>query len=114
MVAGLTPAALDGDSLATAIGRQADRLQAETGIAVTVVADPDLPSLGPDGVSVQANDLPETQLTPDTDYAALAKACGGTGQTVRTPQDMGEAIQWALGEADQGRCAVLDVRLPQP
>jgi acetolactate synthase I/II/III large subunit len=70
--------------------------------------------LYPDGVSVRANDFPETQLTPNTDYAALAKACGGTGQTVETPQDMGEAIGWALGEADQGRCAVLDVRLPQP
>lgn len=45
MVAGLTPAALD-DSLTNAIARQADRLRAETGIAVTVVADPKLPALG--------------------------------------------------------------------
>jgi acetolactate synthase-1/2/3 large subunit len=70
--------------------------------------------LYPDGVSVQTNDFPETQLTPDTDYAALAKACGGTGRTVHTPQDMDDAVRWALAEADQGRCAVLDVRLPQP
>lgn len=70
--------------------------------------------LYPDGVSVRANDFPETQLTPDTDYAALAKACGGTGQTVHRPQDMGDAIRWALAEADQGRCAILDVLLPQP
>jgi acetolactate synthase I/II/III large subunit len=70
--------------------------------------------LYPDGASVQANDFPETQLTPDADYVALAMACGGTGQTVHTPQDMGEAVRWALSEADRGRCAVLDVRLPQP
>jgi acetolactate synthase I/II/III large subunit len=70
--------------------------------------------LYPDGVSVRANDFPETQLTPDTDYAALAEACGGSRKIVHTPQDMGEAIRWALANTDQGRCAVLDVRLPQP
>ena len=68
----------------------------------------------PDGASVQANDFPQTQLTPDSDYVALAMACGGTGQTVHTPQDIGDAVRWALSEADQGHCAVLDVRLPQP
>jgi acetolactate synthase I/II/III large subunit len=71
-------------------------------------------SLYPDGVSVQDNDFPETQLTPETDYAALAKACGGAGQTVHTPQDMGDAIRWALDEVNEGNCAVLDVHLPQP
>jgi len=70
--------------------------------------------LYPDGASVQANDFPETQLTPDTDYAALATACGGAGQVVHMPQEMGEATRWALNEVDHGRCAVLDVRLPQP
>jgi acetolactate synthase-1/2/3 large subunit len=70
--------------------------------------------LYPDGISVRADDFPETQLTPDTDYAALAKACGGAGQTVHTPQEMSDAIRWAFTQADQGRCAVLDVHLPQP
>lgn len=70
--------------------------------------------LYPDGVSVQTNAFPETQLTPDTDYAALATACGGAGRAVHTPHDMGDALRWALSEADHGRCAVLDVRLPQP
>lgn len=70
--------------------------------------------LYPDGASVQANDFPETQLTPDTDYVALAKASGGTGQPVHAPEDMEDAIRWALAQVDQGRCALLDVRLPQP
>ncbi|OBI96244.1 thiamine pyrophosphate-requiring protein [Mycobacterium sp. 1465703.0] len=70
--------------------------------------------LYPNGVSVRENDFPETRLTPDTDYAALAKACGGSGRSVQTAAEMSEAIKWALAEADQGRCAVLDVRLPQP
>lgn len=70
--------------------------------------------LYPDGSSLRANDFPETQLTPETDYAAPANACGGAGRTVHTPQDVKDALRWALAEADQGRCAVLDVRLPQP
>lgn len=69
--------------------------------------------LYPQGISVRDNDFPETRLTPETDYAALARACGGSGRDVHTPAQMCEAIGWALGEAGQGRCAVLDVRLPQ-
>lgn len=46
MVAGLSPPALGDNSLANAIARQAQRLAAQTGIAVTVAADPDLPALG--------------------------------------------------------------------
>jgi acetolactate synthase-1/2/3 large subunit len=70
--------------------------------------------LYPDGVSVRTNEFPETQLMPDTDYVALAKACGGTGQAVHAARDMTDAIRWALTEADKGSCALLDVRLPQP
>jgi len=75
-----------------------------------------LPVMGlyPNGTSVRENDFPETRLTPDTDYAALAKACGGSGRSVHAPAEMSEALEWALTETDQGRCAVLDVRLPQP
>ncbi|WP_254658386.1 thiamine pyrophosphate-dependent enzyme, partial [Mycobacterium avium] len=69
--------------------------------------------LYPQGISVRDNDFPETRLTPETDYAALARACGGSGRDVHTPAQMREAIGWALDEAGQGRCAVLDVRLPQ-
>lgn len=66
------------------------------------------------GISMRENDFPETRLTPDTDYAALARACGGSGRSVTTPAEMREAIGWALAEADEGRCTVLDVQLPQP
>ncbi|KAA8970155.1 thiamine pyrophosphate-requiring protein [Mycobacterium sp.] len=70
--------------------------------------------LYPHGVSVRADDFPETQLTPDTDYAALAEACGGSGRTVRTPQELADAVGWALAETERGRCVVLDVVLPHP
>ncbi len=43
MVAGLTPAALDGGSLAAAIQRQCQQLSAEMGITVTMYTDPNLP-----------------------------------------------------------------------
>lgn len=67
-----------------------------------------------DVFSLQQNDFAEPQLAPDTDYAALAEACGGAGRVVDSPQHMEEAIRWALAETGQGRYAVLDVRLPQP
>jgi signal transduction histidine kinase len=46
MVADLAPAALDDSSLPAAIRRLADRLSAETGIAVTVDVGRELPALG--------------------------------------------------------------------
>ena len=47
---------------------------------------------------MRANDFPETELTPDTDYAALAKACGGAGATVQNLGEVADAIRWALAE----------------
>jgi signal transduction histidine kinase len=46
MVAELTPSALDNESLPAAIERQCDRFSTETGVAVTVRTDDDLPPLG--------------------------------------------------------------------
>jgi signal transduction histidine kinase len=46
MVAELTPAALDEGSLPAVIGRQCERLSAETGVAVTMRSDDELPLLG--------------------------------------------------------------------
>jgi signal transduction histidine kinase len=46
MVAELTPAALDEGSLPAVIGRQCERLSAETGVAVNMRSDDELPLLG--------------------------------------------------------------------
>jgi signal transduction histidine kinase len=46
MAAELTPAALDEGSLPAVIGRQCERLSAETGVAVTMRSDDELPALG--------------------------------------------------------------------
>jgi acetolactate synthase-1/2/3 large subunit len=71
-------------------------------------------SLYPDGAAVAAQDFVETELTPETDYALLAQACGGVGRVVDSPGDVADAVRWALDESGRGRCAVLDVRLPAP
>jgi acetolactate synthase I/II/III large subunit len=64
--------------------------------------------------SVRANDFPKSELTPDTDYAALAKACGGAGATVQNLGEVADAIRWALARTGEGRCAILNVLLPRP
>jgi signal transduction histidine kinase len=46
MVAELTPSALDEGSLPAVIGRQCERLSAETGVAVTMRSDNELRALG--------------------------------------------------------------------
>jgi acetolactate synthase-1/2/3 large subunit len=68
--------------------------------------------LYPGGASARRQDFPETDLTPETDYALLAQACGGVGRVVEWPGDAGDALAWALEQAAAGCSAVLDVRLP--
>ena len=70
--------------------------------------------LYPKGAAAAADDFPETELSPAIDYVLLARACGGDGRVVEAPRDLGDALTWALGEADHGRCTVLDARLPRP
>jgi acetolactate synthase-1/2/3 large subunit len=71
-------------------------------------------NLYPDGAAAAARDFPETELTPELDYALLARACGGDGAVAGTPADVEEIVRWALDVATRGRCAVVDVRLPRP
>jgi acetolactate synthase-1/2/3 large subunit len=71
-------------------------------------------NLYPDGAAAAAQDFSETELTPELDYALLARACGGDGRTAETPAEVEEAVRWALDVAQGGQCAVVDVRLPPP
>jgi acetolactate synthase-1/2/3 large subunit len=43
---------------------------------------------------------------PDTDYAAIARACGAWAERVERPGEIGEAIRYAIG---QDRPAVIDI-----
>jgi acetolactate synthase-1/2/3 large subunit len=69
--------------------------------------------LYPRGASVAADEFPETELSPDTDYALLARACGGEGRRVDSASEVGDAVRWALAESARGRSVVLDCQLPK-
>ncbi len=71
-------------------------------------------TLFPEGAARRANSFPETRLGGSLDYAALARACGGEGLVVGHPDQIGDALRTALAATAQGRCAVIDARLPPP
>src|SRR5918999_4830252 len=68
--------------------------------------------LYPKGSADAENDFPETDLTPAADYVQLARAYGGDGEVVERPEDLPAALERCLRIQDDGRCAVIDVRLP--
>lgn len=70
--------------------------------------------LFPDGAARRGNTFPETRLDGPLDYAALARACGGEGLVVERPDQVPGALERALACTRQGRCAVIDARLPEP
>lgn len=71
-------------------------------------------ALFPEGAARRANAYPETVLGGSLDYAALARACGGEGLVVERPDQLGDALGQALAATTEGRCAVIDARLPPP
>jgi acetolactate synthase-1/2/3 large subunit len=70
--------------------------------------------LYPEGAAVRHGDFPETQLEPALDYVGLARACGGEGEVISRPAEMGPALERALACTASGKCVVLDVQLPVP
>jgi len=70
--------------------------------------------LYPEGAAVRHGDFPETRLEPALDYVGLARACGGEGEVVSRPAEMGPAVERALACTASGKCVVLDVLLPVP
>jgi thiamine pyrophosphate-dependent acetolactate synthase large subunit-like protein len=46
---------------------------------------------------------------PDTDFAAIARACGLEGLTVRGPEDLAEATRWLAGKRD--RSLLIDAKV---
>ena len=48
-----------------------------------------------------AGHLLSTVVFPDTDFAAIARACGLEGLTVRRPEDLEPATRWLAGERDK-------------
>jgi signal transduction histidine kinase len=85
MVAGMSPAALDEQSLPAAIRRQCDRLSAETGITVTMSVNPDLPALGmaTDVVLLRAAQEALANIRRHAQATAVRIDLAGTGDGVR-------------------------------
>ena len=46
---------------------------------------------------------------PETDFAAIARACGLEGLTVRKPEDLAPAGEWLAG--DRGKALLIDAKI---
>ncbi len=68
--------------------------------------------LFPDGAAEKHRSFPETVLSPQPDYARLAEALGGHGETVKHPDEVAGALNRALEAQADGRCAIIDAHLP--
>ena len=65
--------------------------------------------LFPDGYSAQAGDVVGTRFEDPPDFAALARACGASGETVAEADQVLPALQRGMAAVDQGRCAVVTI-----
>jgi acetolactate synthase-1/2/3 large subunit len=68
--------------------------------------------LYPGGAADAEGSFPETDLDPAPSYTDLARAYGGDGRVVRSPEELPAALDYCLGLEADGRCGVIDVRLP--
>jgi acetolactate synthase I/II/III large subunit len=67
--------------------------------------------LFPDGVSAGQGDAVGTRFRGAPDFAAVARACDAHGETVERREDLVPALTRALKTLDDGRSAVVDVRI---
>lgn len=65
----------------------------------------------PGGEAVKSGRFVGTQIAPRPDYAALARAFGGTGERVQRPAEVRPALQRALAASAEGQLALVDVTL---
>jgi len=70
-----------------------------------------IPRHYPDGFAVKAQKFAGTSITPNPDYAMLARAFDGVGETVERPSDVRAALSRGLDAVRAGRLAIVDVRL---
>jgi acetolactate synthase-1/2/3 large subunit len=65
----------------------------------------------PSGYALHGNNPYGRVIEPTPDYAAMAPAFGAHGECVTDPGQLESAIRRALDVVEQGRLALLDVRL---
>jgi acetolactate synthase I/II/III large subunit len=68
--------------------------------------------LYPGGAAEAEGSFPETDLAPAPSHVDLARAYGGDGRVVRSADDLPEAVEHCLALQADGRCGVIDIRLP--
>lgn len=70
-----------------------------------------IPRHYPGGWAVTSKTFVGTSITPDPDYAAVARAFGGYGETVEDPGRVRPALLRGLHAVANGQAALLDMRL---
>jgi acetolactate synthase-1/2/3 large subunit len=68
--------------------------------------------LYPGGAADAEGTFPETGLAPAPSYPGLARAYGGGGRVVDSPAEIAAAVEECLALQAEGRCGVIDIRLP--
>jgi acetolactate synthase I/II/III large subunit len=68
--------------------------------------------LYPGGAGEKEGSFPEADLSPAPDYVGLATAYGGGGRVVSDTAELADAVEYCLALEADGRCSVLDIRLP--
>jgi len=69
--------------------------------------------LFPDGASVEQGSVVGSSFAQPPDQALVARACGASGETVSQLSELVPAISRGMQAVDEGRCAVVSVRIAQ-
>jgi len=70
-----------------------------------------IPQHYPDGWAVKSQTFAGTSITPNPDYAALARVFGGHGERVEKPAEVRAALVRGLQAVAAGQLTILDMRL---
>ena len=70
-----------------------------------------LPKYYPEGWAMKTKTFVGTSITPSPDYAAIARAFSGFGETVEEPAEVRPAFQRGLKAIAGGQGALIDIRL---
>lgn len=65
----------------------------------------------PGGAAAKSKTVVGTSIAPTPDYAAIARAFGGHGETVERPEDVAPAYERGLRAVAGGQLALIEVRL---
>lgn len=65
----------------------------------------------PDGAASKANVMPVQDLNPSPDFEKIVESCGGVGDKVDDPTDLGPALKRSLDKVRSGTQALLNVNM---